>query len=113
MDNDDTRAPWRMTKYESNPSAAFMIIYNNCNSQLGSSVYILSVLLTFPFAAPITVGSHLLSRESMSKNTASCPSMRLSKISTSAFACAIEFGLGGIGCPGMGIARVWPVAFYS
>ena len=66
---------------------------------------------TLPFAAPITVGSHLLSRESINKNTASWPSMSFSNFSTSALAWAIELALGGTGWPGIGIERVWPVAF--
>jgi len=41
---------------------------------------------TLPLDAPMTVGSHLLSLESISKNTASCSSKSFSSFATSAFA---------------------------
>lgn len=56
---------------------------------------------TLPLAAPNTVGNHRLSRESMSKNTASCASNSASSCSTSFWVCATDAG--GIECPGIGI----------
>jgi len=41
---------------------------------------------TLPLDAPMTVGSHLLSLESINKNTASCSSKSFSSFATSAFA---------------------------
>lgn len=67
--------------------------------------------LTFPFALPNTVGNHRLSRLSISKNTASCSSTNFSSFATSDLHCATDWAVGGMGCPGMGMERVWPVAF--
>lgn len=59
---------------------------------------------TLPFDAPITVGSHRLSRESISRKTTSCSSKSFSRVATSCFVCSTE--LGGIGCPGIGMLRL-------
>lgn len=64
------------------------------------------MMRTFPFAAPMTVGSQRLSLESISKNTTSCSSNNFSSVATSCLVCATEAG--GIGCPGMGILKLYP-----
>lgn len=66
------------------------------------------IRLTLRLAAPITVGSHLLSRESIRRYTTSCSSINFSSAATSAF--AFSTFAGGIGCPGIGIDSVTPVA---
>mmetsp|Transcript_100 Transcript_100/g.467 ORF Transcript_100/g.467 Transcript_100/m.467 type:complete len:371 (-) Transcript_100:479-1591(-) len=78
-----------MTRYESNPSAALM--------------------RSFPLAAHTSVGSHLLSRVSVSRYTQSCASMRSSSRLTSSSTAGTSAS--GTGCPGIGIVIRTPSAF--
>lgn len=66
---------------------------------------------TFSLAAPITVGSHLLSLESMSRKTASCSSMSCSKAATSSFTCFSR--LSPMVWPGMGMLSTTPLLFWK
>lgn len=55
----------------------------------------IGIARTLPFAAPSTVGSQRLSRESISRKMASCSSTSFSSTAISALACSVEPG--GIG----------------
>ena len=77
-----------MTRYESNPRAALM--------------------RSLPLAAHMSVGSHLLSRVSVSRYTQSCASMRSSSRETSSRTRATSAS--GTGCPGIGIVIRTPSA---